>query len=852
MAIQREKVVAAAQKYIQKGQYKKAIKEYQRIVAEQPDDVRTLQKIGDLQGRDGDIEGAVVTYNEVADHYVASGFFLKAVAVYKQLLRIAPQKLEARLRLADLYVQLSLLRDALQNYQEVAERYLELGWIEAYLGTLERIVEVDPESASNRIRFGEQLLKYEHPDAAAEQFAAASMQLYEMERFEEYAKVAERYIHLVPGDAAAVHRLARVYLDQGRPKRAIARVQSIYRANPSDAVALDLLIEAFDAMGERSRALATLMELARAFEADGASDGRRLALEAVLRLEPAHLEAAAALGRSAATPAAPSGAEGTPAAATVGGALTPEQETAVAKLLSETDVYLKYDLYDKALEHLASVFAIAPYHLEALERRKSALVAKGDSELAVQVLIGMARIVAPDDAVEANLYLHQALAIVPDHPNVLAVLGELESGVPAEPLIELDPVVVAVEEASTPPPPVEDASHDELDALFTEFTASDSGVGHRALDEDSAFISDVESSIDGAVGHVSPTNTSSNLIALDSEDMLPADLDEALERVDEATSAGDIDSARAQLFELLGEWPGHDELLLQRMDALPSSAESGARMPGGFAEDVEVAPLASESGFAEAVDEDLFLLDDEVGGPAAAGLEDLNGEAPTGAMAAVIPGPDGQGRITGSFDTTTAGAFIAEVLDSGNVAALEDGTDLDGIEIVIDDWDDDDVAEFEVVDDAVLTDLREVAVDAPAGQPSDSVTRSFSPSEAVLQGGDTALSVAIRQRRAGNGMSALTVLQEELVGDHPVAASFELALANMEMGLYVDGIKMLERLLGDPTMVAADRTLVHYHIGLGFEALHQPHDARRHLTRVFEADSVGFPDVRQRLARLEA
>jgi hypothetical protein len=245
------------------------------------------------------------------------------------------------------------------------------------------------------------------------------------------------------------------------------------------------------------------------------------------------------------------------------------------------------------------------------------------------------------------------------------------------------------------------------------------------------------------------------------------------------------------------------------------------------------------------------LLDDGLG-VADEAASPAYGDEPTGKMEAVIPGPDGQGRITGSFDTTTAGAFIADVLDSGNVVALEDGDDPDEIEIIVDDWDDDEVAEFEVLDDKAMTDLREVAVDAPPGQPSGAVTRTFSPSEAALAAGDSPLAVAIRQRRTGNGMSALMVLQEELVGDHPVAASYELALANMEMGLYVDGIKVLERLLADPTMPAADRTIVHYHIALGFEALHQPADAIRHLTRVLEADAVGFPDVRQRLDRLEA
>ncbi len=49
MAIDREKVLAAAQKYVEKKKYDKAVLEYQRIIQEDPNDARTLLKIGDLQ-----------------------------------------------------------------------------------------------------------------------------------------------------------------------------------------------------------------------------------------------------------------------------------------------------------------------------------------------------------------------------------------------------------------------------------------------------------------------------------------------------------------------------------------------------------------------------------------------------------------------------------------------------------------------------------------------------------------------------------------------------------------------------------------------------------------------------------
>ena len=51
MAVNRTKVLEAAQKFLSKGQYDKAIAEYQKLVSEDPRDVRTLLKIGDLHTR---------------------------------------------------------------------------------------------------------------------------------------------------------------------------------------------------------------------------------------------------------------------------------------------------------------------------------------------------------------------------------------------------------------------------------------------------------------------------------------------------------------------------------------------------------------------------------------------------------------------------------------------------------------------------------------------------------------------------------------------------------------------------------------------------------------------------------
>ena len=98
MAIDRIKVAEAAQKFSLKGQYTKAIAELQKIVAEDNNDVRTLQRIAELYLKASNPGDAVRTYAEVALIYEAGGFFAKAVAVYRQVLKLSPDETEAKIR----------------------------------------------------------------------------------------------------------------------------------------------------------------------------------------------------------------------------------------------------------------------------------------------------------------------------------------------------------------------------------------------------------------------------------------------------------------------------------------------------------------------------------------------------------------------------------------------------------------------------------------------------------------------------------------------------------------------------------------------------------------------------------
>ena len=123
MAFNKEKVMDAARKFVDKGQLDKAIKEYLRVVKEDPADVRVWLKIGDLHARKGQKQEATETYLKVARYYQDQGFFTKAVAVYKQILKLDARLVEVHLKLAELYRQLGLMSDAMQHFESVAAHF---------------------------------------------------------------------------------------------------------------------------------------------------------------------------------------------------------------------------------------------------------------------------------------------------------------------------------------------------------------------------------------------------------------------------------------------------------------------------------------------------------------------------------------------------------------------------------------------------------------------------------------------------------------------------------------------------------------------------------------------------------
>src|SRR5271169_6970414 len=86
----KQKVLSAAEKFVQQGKLPNAIAEYEKILKADPKDLTVANTVGDLHARLGENDKAVDCFKSVGDAYATQGFTVKAIAMYKKLSKIKP------------------------------------------------------------------------------------------------------------------------------------------------------------------------------------------------------------------------------------------------------------------------------------------------------------------------------------------------------------------------------------------------------------------------------------------------------------------------------------------------------------------------------------------------------------------------------------------------------------------------------------------------------------------------------------------------------------------------------------------------------------------------------------------
>jgi pilus assembly protein FimV len=92
-----------------------------------PRDVQLLMKAGELCQKMNENQRAAEFFGRVANEYAFDGYFLKAIAVFKQVARLDPERPEINVRLADLHFQLKLATEGRAYLKAALDGFTRLG-----------------------------------------------------------------------------------------------------------------------------------------------------------------------------------------------------------------------------------------------------------------------------------------------------------------------------------------------------------------------------------------------------------------------------------------------------------------------------------------------------------------------------------------------------------------------------------------------------------------------------------------------------------------------------------------------------------------------------------------------------
>jgi tetratricopeptide (TPR) repeat protein len=383
-----------AAKLVEKDQLEKAIRIYTKLIGEDPSDFRTVHKAAEIYARSGNAKLALEGYLKVAEHHARQGFYPQAAAVYKQALRLAANRNDIHLTLGELHLKMELKAEAVTNFAAAAALLQKENAHRRAVSVLERALEAAPDHAAVHLRLADALERAGETRQASERFEEAANLLRQQKRLTEFLRVGDRALKLDSTRYDLARSIAATYIDNGKPKRALSRLQKAFRADPGHVTTLDLMARAFVALDQPKKAARVYGEKAQRQNKLGDRSGAEATYTRVLELRPGDPAAIAFLGlgpelsgEHAATKDGPEPLAPVRSGAT--GMFRSKEQTQVSRLVAEAESFAQLGLIERSRDFLIRAVTARSEDIGLRERLMETYVALQDHAGAVRQLIAL-------------------------------------------------------------------------------------------------------------------------------------------------------------------------------------------------------------------------------------------------------------------------------------------------------------------------------------------------------------------------------------------------------------------------------------------------------------------------------
>ncbi len=260
MALDREKTFSNAERLLKQGKTAQALEECRRLAEDAPKDLLMLNRLGDFLARSNRGADAVVYYEMIVENFSASGFYPKAIAILKKIVKIDPNRLSAVARLGELNLKQKLPGEARTWFLQAADAYVRGREFGKAREVFEKLVAAEPENLVHPLRLAETRAAEGDPGRAGLDLVALASRMLAAGRAEDAEKTFKRAGELLPGRAEPLVGLARGRAAAGRRAEALSLADEAWSKDTDSGAIAGALLALFEQLGDHERSARLLAD----------------------------------------------------------------------------------------------------------------------------------------------------------------------------------------------------------------------------------------------------------------------------------------------------------------------------------------------------------------------------------------------------------------------------------------------------------------------------------------------------------------------------------------------------------------------------------------------------------------
>ncbi|BCS53021.1 tetratricopeptide repeat protein [Geobacter sp. SVR] len=251
MSSKKDKLIEEAQRLALRGQIDRAIRAYEEVIALDPAAVNQRQKLAELLVKAGRVEEARREFETIGNTYSASGFYLKAISVFKRLQVMFPDDVAITLNLAGINEKQGLVGNALAEYKRAYDHYEKASATAEALNILDRMQQVDKQNAGIKLKLAEAWYQAGERERSYEVFFRLAGQLQEQGDPAAVGRLDARVRQLFPDKTDFMLEVLAHQVSEGNGAGAINSLQALLRGNPLDKRVWELILAAYQKLNRQ-------------------------------------------------------------------------------------------------------------------------------------------------------------------------------------------------------------------------------------------------------------------------------------------------------------------------------------------------------------------------------------------------------------------------------------------------------------------------------------------------------------------------------------------------------------------------------------------------------------------------